>query len=66
MTPCGLIRDHGVANQVGSVMMKTILGFGVSVAALMAASAANATIDLNFEGIQLNISQRLRVYQRLL
>jgi len=31
--------------------MKTILGFGVSVAALMAASAANATIDLNFEGI---------------
>jgi hypothetical protein len=31
--------------------MKTILGFGVSVAALMAASAANATIDLTFEGI---------------
>jgi hypothetical protein len=31
--------------------MKTILGFGVSVAALMAASAASATIDLNFEGI---------------
>jgi hypothetical protein len=44
-------RDHGVVNQVGSVMMKTILGFGVSVAALMAASAANATIDLTFEGI---------------
>jgi hypothetical protein len=51
MTPCGLTRDHGVANQVGSVMMKTILGFGVSVAALMAASAASATVDLNFEGI---------------
>jgi hypothetical protein len=31
--------------------MKTILGFGVSVAALMAASAASATIDLTFEGI---------------
>jgi len=30
---------------------ENILGFGVSVAALMAASAANATIDLNFEGI---------------
>ena len=31
--------------------MKTILGFAVSVAALMAASAASATIDLTFEGI---------------
>lgn len=32
--------------------MKTILGFGVSAVALIAASAAHATIiDLNFEGI---------------
>jgi hypothetical protein len=31
--------------------MKTILGFGVSVAALIAASGAQATIDLTFEGI---------------
>ena len=31
--------------------MKTLLGFGVSVVALLAASGASAAVDLNFEGI---------------
>jgi hypothetical protein len=43
-------RDRRVVNQTGN-RMKTILGFGVSVAALIAASGAQATIDLTFEGI---------------
>ena len=48
--------------------MKTFFGFGVSVAALVAATAAHAgaVIDLNFEGINATYPQRLCLHQRLL